>query len=455
MKKLLALLLTLAMISTMLVFASAEAYTVDGETLKYRSGSGSGLSVSGNKVTLSSPSSNAHWSNGQLIANDSIEDGFTVKIKDIVWDATANNAVTLVYTNYPSTGYCGLLSNTASNFTLLVKKDGSIVLWGDGFNSNHVMGKWTSVCITDKTIGESVTEFTYSLVPNADKSVFTFYVNDLAIYNYTVAGAPDYSIFKNFETKCNFGFMALNGDGSHDTGWGSAITGTLSYVIDEVNSVGAAPVTGGGEGGEGGEIPTPPVDLTFRAGGGSGLSVSGNKVTLNQPTSNSSKPATWSNGMLLAQDDIKDGFTVKIKDIVWDANNNNAVAITYSNHQTAPYVGFTTDKESNFTLLVKRDGSIVLWGNGYNSNHVWGKWTGVCITDKTLGKSVTEFTYKMVPNADKTVYTLRYTSTISTQWHPRHTTTTLFSRSLTPSAASASRFLTVTEAMTPVGEASL
>ena len=379
--------------------AKAEAPSIE---LDYRSGSGTGLSVSGNTVMLNQPASNpsapAIWSNGQLWANDNPADGFEIKISDIKWDEANDNAVAVIYSNASASPYPAFISDTESNFTLLVRKDGSIVFWGNGCNSNHTWGKWAGVYSLGKTLGETVTEFTYKMVPNADLSVFSFYVNDLLVYKYDIAAvAPvatnfhSASILNNLDKPCNFGFMVLNGTGDWGaTGWAKEPVGTLSYKVADVKSAAVA---------EQEQI----IQLEYRSAGGSGLSVSGNTVALNQPASNPEAPAIWSNAQLWANDSAKDGFSVKITDIKWDETYDNAVAIVYSN-AAVPHVGQLSDTTSNFTLLVRKDGSLVFWGNGCNSNHTWGKWAGVWSVGKTLGQTVTEFTYKMIPNADLTKF---------------------------------------------------
>ncbi len=361
--------------------------------LEYRSGGGTGLYVSGDRVVLTqaepNPDAPVLWSNGQLWANDSAKDGFSVKISDIKWDEVNDNAVAIVYSN-AAAPHPGIISDETSNFTLLVRKDGSIVFWGNGVNDNHLYGKWAGVFSLDKTLGETVTEFTYKMIPNADLTKFNFYVNDLLIYTYDVAAvaandaAFHYaSVLNNLDKPCNFGFLVMNGTGNwEEAGWAIEPTGTLSYRVE---SVGATALDD--------------ISLELRDGGSTGLGVSGNKVTLDKD----SYAAQWGNAQLWAHDDPADGFEVKISDIKWDENNNNAVTIIYGNG-AVPYLNQTDSYTSNFVLLVKRDGSIVFWGDGYRADMAYGLWTGVKSTDVSLGESVTEFTYKMAPNADKTVY---------------------------------------------------
>ena len=404
MKKSLALILTVAMLLSSMVFvmplsASAEQYYANNDTLELRVGGGSGLSIGENGKTVvfnrtEGMAGSSAWSNIQMMgANDDVKDGFSMKITDIKWDADNNNAIAVIYGNTAFMGTHGCENGQGSNFTLLVKRDGSVALWGDGFNSNHIWGKWTSVHVdVAGVLDAGATEFQYDLVPNADKSAFTFYVNGKSIYTYSVADAASrtHSVFYDLDRACNFGFQVLNGNGSSNAGYGSQAYGTLSYRIDKIESAGVAPA-----------YASYPMVIGYRAGGGSGLSVSGNTISLAANSSN----AYWSNGQMIVNDDIKDGFTVKISDIVWDSENNTAVALTYSNNATSGFCGACTDgKSSNFTLLVMKDGSVVLWGNGYNTNHPYGKWVEV-IAKTTLGRQVTEFTYSLVPNADKTAFT--------------------------------------------------
>lgn len=252
MKKLFALVLTVVMLAVMAVSASAEVYPVNSETLEFRSGSGDGLSIAadGKTIVLNKPTGEgnpANWSNAQLLANDSLTDGFTVKISNIKWDDEADNCVGLVYSNYPGAPYTGLLGNGFSCFTLLARKDGSIVFWGNGCNSNHPWGMWLPVCVViDGVFDAKATSFTYSMAPKADGTGYEFYVNDAIIYDYVTEdvklmhfeGFHNEGIFASPERPCGFGFMVFDGTGDSQTGWGTSPVGKLSYTIEEVNSVG-------------------------------------------------------------------------------------------------------------------------------------------------------------------------------------------------------------------------
>ena len=245
------------MVATMAVSTFADTYPVNSDTLKLRVGGGQGLSVSGNKVIFNLANNDgnpAFWSVAQMMDfKDDLSDGFTVKISNIKWDAANNNSIAVVYGNGSFGGSNACENGTSSNFTLLVKKDGSLVFWGNGYNVNHVWGKWTPIYVHNKTLGKSVTEFTYSMVPNADKTLYTFYVNNVPVYDYDLNSTPgnhDKSIFASSE-KCNLGFQVFDGYGNANAGFSSPKPkGTLEFTIEEVNTVGIAP--------ENIEIPTPP-----------------------------------------------------------------------------------------------------------------------------------------------------------------------------------------------------
>lgn len=249
MKKLFALVLTVVMLAAMAVSASAATYPLEGENFIFQDGTATGIELSENRVIMSEDSYASHWASAQLLANDDVKDGFTVKITDIEWDEDQNNAVTIVYGNGTAPSLAFIDSYT-SNFVLLVMKDGSIVFWGNGYRGDMTYGLWVGVKVTDVSLGESVTEFTYSMVPNADNTVYTFYVNDIVLFEYDieVENAIDEnghyaSVINNpHNHPCNFGFMVL--DGTYDAekeGWGRMPTGTLAYTIAEVDSVGIAP----------------------------------------------------------------------------------------------------------------------------------------------------------------------------------------------------------------------
>ena len=228
----------------------AQTITLDANVdrdvmLSLRTGGGEGLSVkNGKTVVLNKLDTDrrAIWSVAEAWVNDDLKDGFSVKISNIKWDENNDNAVAIVYgnnTDGTGTHYC--CNGKGSNFTLLVKKDGSIVLWGNGYNSNHCYGKWTPICVTGMTLGKRVTEFTYKMVPSADNSAYSFYVNDVHIYTYDVAAAAaddsmrhSYSIFANPNKSCNFGFQVLNGTGDFVKGWEKDAVGKLSYTVSEI-----------------------------------------------------------------------------------------------------------------------------------------------------------------------------------------------------------------------------
>ena len=427
------------MLATMLAAMStstfAETVPVNSTSLTLRAGGATGLSVSGDTVNFNLPSNAgnpAYWSNAQMMGvNDDLTDGFTIKITDIAWDSANNNAIAIVYGNGAHGGTHACESGTSSNFTLLVKKDGSVVVWGNGFNSNHVWGKWTGVYATKSgVLSANATEFTYKLVANEDNSVYTFYVNDTAVYEYNIATAAatasinhSKSIFSTPEKKCNFGFQVFDGSGNSSAGFSSPKPqGTLSFRIAEVNTVGAVS-TGGGEGsGEGGgegsgegsgEGTIYNTDSLAIRLPGKGLSVSGNTVSFYRADTTGDPPA-WSNAQIMdINDDIKDGFTLKLSNIAWDSANNNAIAIIYGNTAHMGTNGIEHDTGNNVVLLVKKDGSVVLWGNGFNSNHVWGKWTGLHVAKAgAFAAGATELTYKMVPNADNTKYSFYVNDTL-------------------------------------------
>ena len=89
------------------------------------------------------------------------------------------------------------------------------------------------------------------MVPNADGTKYSFYVNDTLVYEYK--GTESYhnkSIFANPDKPCNFGFQVFDGEGNADTGFGTRPVGTLSFSIAEISSVGS--VNTGNSGNQGG-----------------------------------------------------------------------------------------------------------------------------------------------------------------------------------------------------------
>ena len=344
MKKLLTVVFAIALVAVMAVCAFADTYPVNSSTLTFRVGGSTGVSLSDNVLSMSTGASNAYWANAQMMgANDDLKDGFTVKITDIVWDTAGDNAVGVVYGNTNFMGTNAVENGSGSNFTLLVKRDGSVDFWGNGCNSNHVWGKWAGVH-AEKTgiLAANPTEFTYKMVPNADNSVYTFYVNDKVVFEYniaTVATQPssfyDKSILLQPDKPCNFGFQILSATGTWGTGHSSAPTGSLSFKIAEVDSVGVVEnnddnnddntdnnITSGNVY----DISSLAIRLPGR-----GLTVSGNTVSFSKADT-SGDPPVWSNAQIMdINDDIKDGFTLKLSNIAWDSANNNAIAIIYGN----------------------------------------------------------------------------------------------------------------------------
>ena len=411
MKRLFATLLIVATLLSTVLFAmpltssaasdssSVTSYPINSSTLTMYS-AGRGIYISsedGKTIIFNSEKNNAgntFWSGAKLAAGDDISDGFTVEITNIQWDSSNDNAVTIVAgTGNP---WCGNVEASDRNVTLLVKRDGSIIFWGAGYNVNHIYGKWAPISVTGKSIEPSATSFIYKCIPDGSGN-YSFYVNDTLIHTIDSANHGGDAKFANlFTTPLNFGFQVLNGTPDGAGAYGKAVAGTLSYTVNKVESVGKL---------DDSCYPINSDTLIYKAGGGQGVSLSGKKINFNLSSASSSAPAYWSRAQMASIDDIKDGFVVKIRDIVWDANNNNAVAITYGNGSSMGMTSVSTT-DSKFVLLVKKDGSVSLWGNGYNSNHVLGKWTHACVTvNNVLSAGATEFTYKLVPNEDLSVFT--------------------------------------------------
>ncbi len=269
MKKIFTILAALVLISVMSFSAMAEAYEISSETFTmYSANRGITISASDGK-TIKFDDDNSEglnsgatfWSGAQLMAEDDMTDGFTVKITNIEWDSENNNAVVVVVgTGRP---WCGNVEKTDRNITLMVTKDGKIVFWAAGKNSNHIYGKWAPILETSKRIGANETEITYTCKPVTNG--YEFYVNSVLVWTYDStnlttgnAGATDTAAIDaikndtNFSSmmsgKVNFGFQVLNGNADGGA-YSKEVAGKLSYTVDFVDSAfveGADKATGTG-----------------------------------------------------------------------------------------------------------------------------------------------------------------------------------------------------------------
>ncbi len=259
MKKLVALLLLVSVVLPVMAFgATAASYPIGVSTFSVIS-AGRGLSISavdGQTVVFDSTVStgNSMWSAARLTANDDLTDGFRINITNIQWDEDTDNCIGIVTTNHATnvSAADATNSNSASNVTLVVKKDGTVDFTANGYSQNHMYASnWSPVTASAK-ISANATSLVYACIPDAnDSTVYRFYVNDVLVYEYDTDTAPSHAkgIFADLTRKVNFGFQVFNGTrvnvSNGAMGFGSNATGTLSYTVDSVMSTGACAHEGG------------------------------------------------------------------------------------------------------------------------------------------------------------------------------------------------------------------
>lgn len=223
MKKLVSTFFTLCLIAVLALSTSAAIIPVNQDTF-YKDGPGT-LSLNSDEPII-----NYEYTEGVDSAWAAIEcnkesvydisNGFKITVSDIKWDKTANTALTIVVGDKVG-NRCWITAK--HGVTLTVEKDGSVKFWGIG--ENNYWGNTTNY--DGKPLGNEVTSFTYSLVPNADKTAYVFYINDTAIANFNqdnAAGWP--GMLKSLNAKY-FGFGVLDGDNHNNL----KVPGSLNYRV--------------------------------------------------------------------------------------------------------------------------------------------------------------------------------------------------------------------------------
>jgi len=224
MKKLFALLLTLGLMATMVISASA-ASVVTNDTTFIKNGPGY-LAIDENGVvsTKTLPdNNNTVWA--ALETKDfetNIGGGFKMEITDIEWDAENNPAVTIVVGDIGSnTGRTWLTTKQA--VVLVVQKNGTVTFYNVGVD--NYFGDRT---VYDDTVLEAgATSFTYSMVPSADLTSYTFYVNDTAIAVYDDTNSKNWPGMLDRLPAMHFGVGVIDGN-DFETG---CVLGTIEFKL--------------------------------------------------------------------------------------------------------------------------------------------------------------------------------------------------------------------------------
>ena len=223
MKKVFALLITLGLMATMAISASAASVIPSGETFR-KNGSGY-LAIDENGVvsTKTLPdNNNTVWAAVESTAALNLGGGFTLSISDIVWDEADNPAITIVIGDIGSnTGRTWLTTKQA--VTLVVQKNGTVTFWH--VNADNYFGSLTTY--DDVVLEAGATSFTYSMVPGADLTSYTFYVNDTAIAVYDDTNAKDWPGMLDRLPVMYFGIGVVDGS-DFETG---CVPGTIAFKL--------------------------------------------------------------------------------------------------------------------------------------------------------------------------------------------------------------------------------
>ncbi len=239
MKKLVALILTIAMLSLMAIPTFAAPVT-----LTYIAGGASGLGVSGNRVycsDISTYKTNFEWNRAVWNAGQSIKEGVTVSISDIEWDENNDNGVTVVISSATNPWVQG---KAPTGITVFVTKTGyACVIAGTANNTTHCYGSWwnssfdgASGGFGDKVgaIAANSTSFDITVEPNADYTAYAVKVNETTVHTLSGAGIAEIANGTGF----NYGFQIYKATGntgaSGNAKIAAATAGSLSYRVSDI-----------------------------------------------------------------------------------------------------------------------------------------------------------------------------------------------------------------------------
>jgi len=226
MKKLFTILCVLCVTATLAISASAatipanNTYFVNIEKI-------GNLNITDEGVISTSPVE------GKDTIFDSIETkddwdfrcGYTFEISDIQWDQTENTAL-VISVGSPVGGRTWFTAK--KGVSLRVCKNGTVTFWNIGEANYYGDKNW----IDEVLLPENPESFTYSLVPNADRTAYTFYLNDTVLKTFDSTNTKEWpKMFETMETK-RIGMGVF--DGNDPENW--KVPGSISFRVKSITT---------------------------------------------------------------------------------------------------------------------------------------------------------------------------------------------------------------------------
>ena len=234
MKKITAIFFALCLTVVMTVSASAALIPINSDTFAKNGGGLLSFRAEDQVINFSyTEGVQTVWAAIESGKAFDISNGFKITISDIKWDSEANTALTVIVSDRVNDR---AWITSKHGVSLTVEKDGTVKFWGIG-ESNY----WgNSTNYDEKVLEKNVKSFTYSLVPNTDKTAYVFYINDTAIATFdqgNKAGWP--GMLQSLDAKY-FGFGVLDGD-KHDN---LNVPGSLNFRLSCIGTPESLTVNG-------------------------------------------------------------------------------------------------------------------------------------------------------------------------------------------------------------------
>ena len=208
MKKLLVLLLALGLMATLAISASAASVPINTTVWQALGPGYLAIDDAGVISTKPLPGYQTVWKAIETHDVDTnIGGGFTMEFTDIEWDEVENPAITIVVGDVGS-NTDRTWTTTKHSVVLSVQKNGTVMFWDVGVDNY-----WGDRTIYDDVALEAgFTSFTYSMVPSADLTSYTFYVNETAIAVFNSENAKKWPGMLDRLTKMHFGIGVMDGN---------------------------------------------------------------------------------------------------------------------------------------------------------------------------------------------------------------------------------------------------
>ena len=151
--------------------------------------------------------------------------GYTFEVCDIEWDEAENTAL-VISVGSPVGGRTWFTAK--KGVSLRVCKDGTVTFWNIG-EANYYGEK---NFYDDVLLDENPESFTYSLVPNADRTAWTVYLNDTVLMVYDDTNPKEWpKMFETMGTK-RIGMGVF--DGNDPENW--CVPGSISFRVKSITT---------------------------------------------------------------------------------------------------------------------------------------------------------------------------------------------------------------------------